>query len=262
MRLRMPRRSGSDPARRGSDPAWRDETPCVRTRRARVSRLRGVSDDDRSGHLLFVPSPKGYRLEERAGPGAGGRRAGGGRGRSFVVSRVGPSPYPLDPRRCAYLALVLNRLVDGVTHLIGDHGVPAVFFLMILESACLPVPSEVIMLFAGYLVSIHSMSLAGAVAAGVAGNLVGSWIAWGVGVSGGRVPARAPWPLRPHHARAPGPGRPMVRAARRADRPDRALPADHPHVHLAAGRHRPHAVLAVHGLPPCSAACRGCSRSR
>jgi membrane protein DedA with SNARE-associated domain len=82
---------------------------------------------------------------------------------------------------------VLNRLVDAVTNLIGDHGIPAVFFLMILESACLPVPSEVIMLFAGYLVSIHSMSLAGAVAAGVAGNIVGSWIAWGVGISGGRV---------------------------------------------------------------------------
>ena len=82
---------------------------------------------------------------------------------------------------------MLNRLVDWVTNLIGDHGVPAVFFLMILESACLPVPSEVIMLFAGYLVSIHSMSLTGAVAAGVAGNIVGSWIAWGVGMSGGRV---------------------------------------------------------------------------
>jgi membrane protein DedA with SNARE-associated domain len=82
---------------------------------------------------------------------------------------------------------VLNRLVDGVTHLIGHHGVPAVFFLMILESACLPVPSEVIMLFAGYLVSIHSMSLVGAVAAGVAGNIVGSWIAWAVGMSGGRI---------------------------------------------------------------------------
>jgi membrane protein DedA with SNARE-associated domain len=82
---------------------------------------------------------------------------------------------------------VLNRLVDAVTNLIGDHGIPAVFFLMVLESACLPVPSEVIMLFAGYLVSIHSMSLAGAVAAGVAGNIVGSWIAWAVGMSGGRV---------------------------------------------------------------------------
>ncbi len=82
---------------------------------------------------------------------------------------------------------MLNRLVDHVTQLIGDHGVPAVFVLMILESACLPVPSEVIMLFAGYLVSIHHMSLSEAVAAGVAGNLVGSWIAWGVGMTGGRA---------------------------------------------------------------------------
>jgi membrane protein DedA with SNARE-associated domain len=82
---------------------------------------------------------------------------------------------------------VLNRLVNFVTELIGDHGVPAVFVLMVLESACLPVPSEVIMLFAGYLVSIHHMSLTEAVLAGTAGNIVGSWIAWGVGMSGGRV---------------------------------------------------------------------------
>jgi membrane protein DedA with SNARE-associated domain len=82
---------------------------------------------------------------------------------------------------------VLNRLVDAVTNAIANHGVPAVFFLMVLESACLPVPSEVIMLYAGYLVSIDKMGLAEAVAAGVAGNIVGSWIAWGVGRSGGRV---------------------------------------------------------------------------
>jgi membrane protein DedA with SNARE-associated domain len=82
---------------------------------------------------------------------------------------------------------VLNRLIDAVTNAIGDHGVPAVFLLMILESACLPVPSEVIMLFAGYLVSIDRMGLTEAVIAGTAGNLVGSWIAWGVGMSGGRA---------------------------------------------------------------------------
>ena len=58
---------------------------------------------------------------------------------------------------------------------------------MVLESACLPVPSEVIMLFAGYLVSIDQMSLTAAVTAGLAGNIVGSWIAWGVGMTGGRV---------------------------------------------------------------------------
>jgi membrane protein DedA with SNARE-associated domain len=82
---------------------------------------------------------------------------------------------------------VLNRLVDWVTGLIGDHGVPAVFLLMVLESACLPVPSEVIMLFAGYLVSIDQMTLTEAVAAGTIGNIVGSWIAWGVGMTGGRA---------------------------------------------------------------------------
>ena len=54
---------------------------------------------------------------------------------------------------------MLKALTDAVTQLIGDHGVPAVFFLMMLESMCLPVPSEVIMLFAGYLVTLDSMSL-------------------------------------------------------------------------------------------------------
>jgi membrane protein DedA with SNARE-associated domain len=48
------------------------------------------------------------------------------------------------------------------------------------------VPSEVIQLFAGYLVSAHRMSLAAAVSAGVLGNVLGSWIAWTVGYYGGR----------------------------------------------------------------------------
>ncbi len=82
---------------------------------------------------------------------------------------------------------MLKALSDAVTELIGDHGVFAVFFLMVLESACLPVPSEVIMLFAGYLVTLDRMTLTEAVLAGTIGNVVGSWIAWGVGMSGGRV---------------------------------------------------------------------------
>jgi membrane protein DedA with SNARE-associated domain len=57
---------------------------------------------------------------------------------------------------------------------------------MLLESACIPVPSEVIMLYAGYLVSVGTLSLAGAVAAGVAGNLAGSVLAWWAGSAGGR----------------------------------------------------------------------------
>lgn len=81
---------------------------------------------------------------------------------------------------------MLNSLIDAITRAIGDHGFPAVLGLMTLESACIPVPSEVIQLFAGYLVSIHRMSLLAAVSAGVLGNLLGSWIAWSVGYWGGR----------------------------------------------------------------------------
>jgi membrane protein DedA with SNARE-associated domain len=81
---------------------------------------------------------------------------------------------------------MLNGVIDWITRLIGDHGFPAVLGLMTLESACIPVPSEVIQLFAGYLVSAHRMSLVAAVSAGVLGNVLGSWISWSVGYLGGR----------------------------------------------------------------------------
>jgi hypothetical protein len=62
-----------------------------------------VSHDDRSGYLLFVPSPKGYRLEERDGPPPERDDRVEIDGAAFLVSRVGASPLPLDPRPCAYL---------------------------------------------------------------------------------------------------------------------------------------------------------------
>ena len=81
---------------------------------------------------------------------------------------------------------MLNGLIDWITRVIGDHGFPAILALMTLESACIPVPSEVIQLFAGYLVSIDQMTLFAAVSAGVLGNMLGSWIAYAVGYYGGR----------------------------------------------------------------------------
>jgi membrane protein DedA with SNARE-associated domain len=59
-----------------------------------------------------------------------------------------------------------------------------VFVLMLLESACIPVPSEATMLFAGFNVSNGEYTLAAATAVGVLGNLVGSWIAYGIGYAG------------------------------------------------------------------------------
>jgi membrane protein DedA with SNARE-associated domain len=79
---------------------------------------------------------------------------------------------------------VLNPIVEAATEFISSAGLPAVFLLMTLESACLPVPSEAIMLFAGFAVSKGELTLVGIVAAGVLGNLVGSWIGYGIGYFG------------------------------------------------------------------------------
>jgi membrane protein DedA with SNARE-associated domain len=79
---------------------------------------------------------------------------------------------------------VVEPIVDVATEFIGSAGVVAVFLLMTLESACIPVPSEAIMLFAGFSVSKGELTLFGIVAAGVLGNLVGSWIAYAVGYFG------------------------------------------------------------------------------
>ena len=79
---------------------------------------------------------------------------------------------------------VLNPIVNVATEFISSAGLPAVFVLMALESACLPVPSEAIMLFAGFAVSKGELTLFGIVAAGVLGNLVGSWIGYAIGYYG------------------------------------------------------------------------------
>jgi membrane protein DedA with SNARE-associated domain len=84
------------------------------------------------------------------------------------------------------LEAILQPLVDWVTATIGGYGLFAVFGLMLLESTGILIPSEAISPFAGYLVSQGQMSFFGAVAAGVLGNLVGSWVAYFIGLWGGR----------------------------------------------------------------------------
>jgi membrane protein DedA with SNARE-associated domain len=86
--------------------------------------------------------------------------------------------------RASVTDFVLNPIVNVATEFISSAGYPAVFVLMTLESACLPVPSEAIMLFAGFAVSKGELTLAGIVAAGVLGNLVGSLIGYAIGYFG------------------------------------------------------------------------------
>lgn len=77
-------------------------------------------------------------------------------------------------------------LVRLITENIAAWGYAGIFFLMVLESACLPVPSEIIMVFGGFLVFQGKLALWPVVLAGTVGNLVGSWIAYYIGKRGGR----------------------------------------------------------------------------
>jgi membrane protein DedA with SNARE-associated domain len=79
---------------------------------------------------------------------------------------------------------ILDPLVTAATNVIDSLGLAGVFVLMTLESACIPIPSEAIMLFAGFNVSEGNMTLFGVVVAGVLGNLVGSLIAYTAGYYG------------------------------------------------------------------------------
>src|SRR3954465_3834808 len=84
--------------------------------------------------------------------------------------------------------LVLASITDPIVNLAVDVvdalGLAGVFVLMVLESACIPIPSEATMLFAGFNVSDGHYSLFAAVAVGSVANLVGSWIAYAVGYHG------------------------------------------------------------------------------
>ncbi len=69
---------------------------------------------------------------------------------------------------------------------IDSWGYFAVAILMAMENACIPVPSELILGFAGYLVSAERMTFTGAMIAGMIGGMIGSIFAYFVGATGGR----------------------------------------------------------------------------
>ena len=82
---------------------------------------------------------------------------------------------------------LISALAAWVVAVISATGYLGVVFLMAIESACIPLPSEVIMPFAGYLISIGKMSLIGAATAGAVGCNVGSTVAYYVAAKGGRA---------------------------------------------------------------------------
>ncbi|MDP9069647.1 MAG: DedA family protein [Actinomycetota bacterium] len=78
----------------------------------------------------------------------------------------------------------LIQLMEGW---VEDYGYLAIFVLMLLESALIPFPSEVTMLAGGFYAAEGSLDLFWVGVAGVAGNMVGSWVAYAIGRKTGRA---------------------------------------------------------------------------
>jgi membrane protein DedA with SNARE-associated domain len=81
-------------------------------------------------------------------------------------------------------ASLTDPLVQFAVDVINQLGLPGIFALMVAESACIPIPSEGTMLFAGFNVANGEYPLLAVVAVGTFANLVGSWIAYAVGYYG------------------------------------------------------------------------------
>jgi membrane protein DedA with SNARE-associated domain len=98
------------------------------------------------------------------------------------------------------LASISETLVNETSKFIAEAGLPGIVLLMAASSACIPIPSEVVLLFAGFTVADpalahasagasgahHHLTFLGVVAAAVVGTMLGSYVAYAVG-RGGRL---------------------------------------------------------------------------
>ena len=80
----------------------------------------------------------------------------------------------------------MEALVNLMERWVADFGYLAIFLLMLAESACIPFPSEVTMLVGGWYTADGTLNFFWVGAAGVFGNLIGSWIAYWAGRYFGR----------------------------------------------------------------------------
>jgi membrane protein DedA with SNARE-associated domain len=82
---------------------------------------------------------------------------------------------------------LLRPLAEFITSVISGLGYGGIFFLMVLESALIPIPSEIIMPFSGFLAATGKLGSVGVVLAGSFGNLVGSILTYYLGIRLGRA---------------------------------------------------------------------------
>lgn len=100
-----------------------------------------------------------------------------------------PRPHPRLPSRA--MEAIVGPLIELMERWVEDYGYLAIFILMLLESALIPFPSEVTMLAGGFYAVEGSLDLFWVGAAGVAGNMVGSWVAYAIGRKTGRPSSTA-----------------------------------------------------------------------
>jgi membrane protein DedA with SNARE-associated domain len=79
---------------------------------------------------------------------------------------------------------ISGPIVNFCVNVIESTGLAGIFLLMAAGSACIPIPSEAVMLFGGFSVSNGDQTLLGVTLAGLAGNMVGSWLTYAIGYYG------------------------------------------------------------------------------
>ena len=84
------------------------------------------------------------------------------------------------------IAKIITILSGFIVATISTLGYSGIVLLMAIESACIPLPSEIIMPFSGYLVSTGELNLWAVGFAGAVGCVLGSLVAYWVGMYGGR----------------------------------------------------------------------------
>ena len=99
--------------------------------------------------------------------------------RMSALSKAGPSDQTMGNA-------ALNFAGHFITSVISFAGYPGIVLLMAIESACIPIPSEIIMTFSGYLVDLGRFHLIGVAVAGTLGCNAGSIVAYAAGAYGGR----------------------------------------------------------------------------
>ncbi len=82
---------------------------------------------------------------------------------------------------------MIGNIIDYILHFVETLGYLGIFIMTVIEGTLVPIPNEVTMIPAGYLVATGKMSMFGVLAAGIIGNLVGGWITYYIAYHYGRV---------------------------------------------------------------------------